>query len=351
MPVKFPYTPKVSEETKEFLRGCLQVDEAKRFTWDQVFSHPVYANSGKGPDVVKVDVGKPKVVNDEVKRFITELQEVITKFCVDVDKILSNFDSSGDGTLNKAEFTKLILVIDPKCSVEQAEACFGLFDGNKDGSITFKEFKSLILETDYKDVKNDDNMELVNMRANKLLKKLCDVIIDNRIDVNKIFKKFDSSGDNALNEAEFGKLLRVIDETLTDAEAHYIFKKFDVNNNGDITLTEFVEYLKKTNSQINYLINNDQTGGVGPATASANAQKIIRELKDIIKINGLDLEMVFRNFDSSGDKTLDKTEFSGLVKVINSRYSPAEIDEVFAAFDNDKEGKISFKEFQKYLGD
>lgn len=31
----------MSSETKDFLRLCLQVDEEKRISWDEVYSHPL----------------------------------------------------------------------------------------------------------------------------------------------------------------------------------------------------------------------------------------------------------------------------------------------------------------------
>ena len=37
---------------------------------------------------------------------------------------------------------------------------------------------------------------LNDYRANKIMKKLIDTINDNQIDISRIFKKFDKSGDN-----------------------------------------------------------------------------------------------------------------------------------------------------------
>lgn len=64
-------------------------------------------------------------------------------------------------------------------------------------------------------------------RAGKLLKKLVDVILDDNINIDKLFKKFDFSGDQSLSVDEFAKILKLIDDTITDKEALYIFKKFD----------------------------------------------------------------------------------------------------------------------------
>lgn len=57
-----------------------------------------------------------------------------------------------------------------------------------------KEFHDLILGTDYSDAHENDMLN--DYKANKLLKKLVDIINDNQINIERVFKKFDSSGDN-----------------------------------------------------------------------------------------------------------------------------------------------------------
>ncbi len=41
MPVKFPVDKPVSEEMKDFIRGCLQISEEARIGWDKVFDHAI----------------------------------------------------------------------------------------------------------------------------------------------------------------------------------------------------------------------------------------------------------------------------------------------------------------------
>lgn len=41
IPVNFPATPPVSEESKDFIRGCLTIDEAKRFSLKDMLEHPL----------------------------------------------------------------------------------------------------------------------------------------------------------------------------------------------------------------------------------------------------------------------------------------------------------------------
>jgi serine/threonine protein kinase len=42
MPVRFPAEVKISEESKDFIKRCLAVDEAKRLSWEEVMKHPIF---------------------------------------------------------------------------------------------------------------------------------------------------------------------------------------------------------------------------------------------------------------------------------------------------------------------
>lgn len=45
-PLTFPSNIKISELTKDFIRSCLEINEAERISWDQVFKHPIFKNQG-----------------------------------------------------------------------------------------------------------------------------------------------------------------------------------------------------------------------------------------------------------------------------------------------------------------
>ena len=343
MPLQFPCGVKLSDDSRSFIKGCLVSEEVGRFSWEQVFTHPVYAKFAD-----KFEDGKsPIIVDDNVKSIITELQGVIAKFDVNIEKLFNKFDANKEGTLSRAEFTKLIQVIDKNVSLSDASKCFDQFDVNKDGSITIEEFKKLVIETNYKEESPDDNQLLVDYRAKKLLKKMNDMIIQNNIDLVKVFRKFDTSGDKQMSEVELGKLLKVIDDTLNDQDVHFIFRRFDRDGNGSVCIDEFEKFfsIEKEGEKVDVGKNEAKF----PQGASSSAQKMLKELKEIIQINQLDVQLVFKNFDTSGDNQLNLSEFTKLIKVINSRFTEAEVQDLFKAFDINNDKSISFKEFNQYL--
>lgn len=40
-PLKFPPEKAISEEFKDLLTGCLQHDESKRLSWEEIYHHPL----------------------------------------------------------------------------------------------------------------------------------------------------------------------------------------------------------------------------------------------------------------------------------------------------------------------
>lgn len=348
MPLKYPFNIQISEISKDFIRGCLEKDEKNRFSWDQVLSHKIFTPQGQEAAQLKK---KPTVQLDKRSLdVLTELQEIVQKHNVDLDKVFKNFDKSGDQSLDINEFTKMIQVINNTLKADEVQEIFKRFDSDNSGSISLKEFKVLILDNDYKQV--SDNELLANYRGDKLFIHLINVIYDNHIDIHRIFNSLGQGANKVLDVNQFKLFVQKIDDQINDNDAKYIFRKFDKDRSGSISLEEFISTVeiesKKLASQSNQ--NVPQPQPLSPSKkASPNAQKIIFELKNIINTNGLDLGMIFQSFDLSGDSSLDFGEFKKLIEVINARYSEQEVKDVFKVFDVNGDGDISFKEFQAVL--
>lgn len=43
--LQFPKTPVLNENVKDFIVGCLQIEESKRFGWDQVINHKIFKST------------------------------------------------------------------------------------------------------------------------------------------------------------------------------------------------------------------------------------------------------------------------------------------------------------------
>lgn len=40
-PLRFPYDKPISDNTKDFIKKCLIVDEKERVSWEDIFKHPL----------------------------------------------------------------------------------------------------------------------------------------------------------------------------------------------------------------------------------------------------------------------------------------------------------------------
>lgn len=91
-----------------------------------------------------------------------------------------------------------------------------------------------------------------------------------------------------------------------------MFKLLDNNGDGKITLEEFK----------NIFCNYDFSD------LTDVAERIITDLKEIIKANNLNLADIFRNFDADKQGDLDFQEFTKLIKVIAPAIKPDEVQKV-----------------------
>lgn len=351
MPIKFPFDTKISDISKEFIKSCLQYDEKNRFGWEEIFQHPIYLEMGGSP-LNKLNKKQTIIISEAALKVLNELQDIIVKHKVDLSKVFKNFDKKGNGTLQLNEFSNLIRCINENINPIEIQEIFKRFDMDGSGSIDFEEFQKLLMETDYHKEDTQNNPMLMNYRGDKMLKHLINVIHNNRIDMDDIFRNNPNykGSSNGLSFEDFRENIMKIDDTIEENDIKYIFYKFDANKDGEISLKEFERVINielekipgyKDKIPISNVFNN--------VTSSAVANKIIENLRNIIIKNGLNAQSVFNHFDSSGDRSLDINEFNKLVEVFNARLSASEVREVFKVFDLNGDGDISIKEFESFL--
>eukprot|EP00828_Plagiopyla_frontata_P048937 TRINITY_DN955_c0_g1_i8.p2 TRINITY_DN955_c0_g1~~TRINITY_DN955_c0_g1_i8.p2 ORF type:complete len:277 (-),score=57.14 TRINITY_DN955_c0_g1_i8:81-911(-) len=264
-----------------------------------------------------------------------------------IDDLFKKVDTSGNGRLDANECAKFMKMIMPEISESDAQLIFQAFDQDKSGFVTSQEFLDFFCNTNFEGEK--ENGMLDQYRAGKLVKKLVDVILDDNINIDRLFKKFDISGDANLDLQEFTKILKLIDETLLDKEAVYIFNKFDADRSGTLSLKEFRKIVFEGVEQLGGDPESKKNYGDVQGNLSENVKNLIHELKKIITINSLDPLMIFKSFDKDSSGKLDFNEFVNLIRVVNARLSEQQIQEIFQAFDKNNDKQISVEEFKAQI--
>lgn len=83
----------------------------------------------------------------------------------------------------------------------------------------------------------------------------------------------------------------------------------------------------------------------------AEALQLRRRLKAAIKEQGPDFSLsdMFKKFDFNGDGCFDQTEFESAFTVLEIDFKRKNLRRLIELADTNKDGKISFKEFNSYL--
>ncbi|MCF6194851.1 MAG: EF-hand domain-containing protein [Kangiellaceae bacterium] len=71
---------------------------------------------------------------------MSDTKQIPTEQLVEIEENFAFFDRDSNNEIDLGEFTKLLRVISPTATLEQAQKGFQLIDENQDGHIDFDEF-------------------------------------------------------------------------------------------------------------------------------------------------------------------------------------------------------------------
>merc|ERR1712241_1640267 len=135
-------------------------------------------------------------------------------------------------------------------------------------------------------------------------------------DVKAAFFRFDKNGDGAIDRSELKQMLSATGKNPSDQEVDQLFRKGDTDGDGQIDLQEFVFLMF-------------------PA-ATTTINKLQRSFKNLSEVKS-----AFRKYDVDGDGHITRNE----LRQVMSKFTDAEVDQVFAIGDMDKSGGIDYQEF------
>jgi Ca2+-binding EF-hand superfamily protein len=223
-------------------------------------------------------------------------------------------------------------------------------DSNRDGKVDFKEFSGVwqpsMLETGLPEAYKP---------------------------VEDLFKQFDADGDGAITKVEFTNAMKRQNPSMPDKEILSImkrmdtnedgnidftefatmefFKQFDVDNDGEITASEFKAGMNKLNPSLTVKhvdvlfkqmdTNNDGHVDFGEFFSAWRPKLLTNEYPEAYK----PIRELFEQFDADGDGAITKTEFKNAMKKRNAKLFDKEITKMMERMDTNGDGTIDFKEF------
>ena len=136
------------------------------------------------------------------------------------------------------------------------------------------------------------------------------------------FRDFDKDGDGKITKEELRSVMSALPGKMLESQEQLdkMFAAVDEDNSGEIDFSEFLQMM----------------ASVMPA-------------KDDEDARGQELTDAFAKFDANGDGFISRAELGEAMKGINPKITKAQIDTMMVDADADKDGQVSFEEFEKML--
>ncbi|CAD8053433.1 unnamed protein product [Paramecium sonneborni] len=218
---------RVSMQAKDLIRRMLFYDPSFRIGASDAYQHAWISNNKAKGQVNNLSLKRLQDFDSKNKlkyailQFIT-VQVVSNQQKNDLQKIFLDIDRNGDGTVSKEELLAAYLKMykgDTIAAQHIVEELFPQLDANKSGKVDFSEFISASINRD------------------KTLSKK---------KIEQSFKLFDLDGNGYITKQEINELFgNEIDEKMWED----ILKDCDINQDGMISLNEFITLLESTIQQ------------------------------------------------------------------------------------------------------
>merc|ERR1719412_3193684 len=257
----------------------------------------------------------------------------------EVKAAFRKFDADGDGHITKQELTGVM----KGCSNAEVDAVFALGDIDQSGGIDYQEFIAMMIPN-----------------SGSILKKIS-TQIGNESRVVEEFKKVDANGDGAITRSELKNGLR-----LSDQEVEVVFALGDIDQDNEISLSEFVRLMcPAAESGLNKFRNcfrnihevisafkrfDDNCDG------SLSPQELVSGARSVgLNLTSSEVKAIFVLADVNGDGEVNYTEFiaalypvasDGISKLRNALKDISCARQAFKRFDADGDGEISIQELK-----
>merc|ERR1719323_567407 len=233
------------------------------------------------------------------------------------------------------------------CSAAEIDAVFALGDQDQSGGIDYQEFIAMMIPN-----------------SGSILKKISNQL-GNESRVVEEFKRVDANGDGAITRPELKNGLR-----LSDQEVEVVFALGDIDQDNEISLTEFVRLMcPAAESGLNKFRNcfrNIQEAIAAfkrfdeNCDGSLSPQELVSGARSVgLNLSSAEVKAIFVLADVNGDGEVNYTEFisalypvasDGISKLRNSLKDINCVRQAFKRFDADGDGEISIQELKNGAG-
>lgn len=239
-------------------------------------------------------------------------------------RFFKHFDLHGRSVINPAEFKKALETLGCTFTDNELSAIFNKYDSNGSGFLDFEEFAGIYA---LRGTGNNPNVNpvfgLTREAPHAVLDKIRSVLREKGIygvrHLVTLFRKFDTNKDARLDRHEVQWVLKQNGQNLSPSEFERVFKYFDKNNDGFISVTEFIAGIR------------------GELSAARDA--VVEDAWKRIAPKG---EILANDFAAAFDVTSVPDYASGRIS------KAAVLEELMAAVDFNQDGVVSTGEFKDF---
>ncbi|OMJ69796.1 hypothetical protein SteCoe_32381 [Stentor coeruleus] len=253
------------------------------------------------------------------ERIIEKVRQRIKEKNLSVREAFAAFDENKDGTISASEFIKTFRIMQLGLTDEEIEKLLRYFDPRRTGSINHTTFCDKILQSTQSTPVSKNRWE------EQILEKVRKRIREKNLSIRQAFSAFDENKDGMISPSEFIKTFRVMELGLTDDEIESLLSYFNPSKSGNLDYRIFCSKLQ------------DVTIG--------NEEEILNRVNGRIKEKNLSIRDAFRAFDENKDGIISYAEFIKTFKIMELGISEIDIDKLYNFFDPERTGKIDYRVF------
>lgn len=217
--VVIPETVKISANMRDFIYGCICMDESKRLDWGQIFSHPLFGKDLGGGYFKKEGSTKINFIMSNFRMNIHSKN-------LNLNKILATVSNP----LSKNTFKHFVLLVEPHSTEEEISIFFNYVEKNDTVAVeTLKEF--LVKHNCSLTGMELGGMEEETKKGSSETRNLAIIqCLRNAIEKEgiTIWNIFSGIKDKDISFEAFKQIMGRVDPSMSLSDCEFFFKAFDV---------------------------------------------------------------------------------------------------------------------------
>ena len=170
-------------------------------------------------------------------------------------------------------------------------------------------------------------------------------------ELKESFADMDRDRSGSIDQSEFQQALNILRLDFTKEEITVIFKRYaDNDRNGELNYSDFLRMIDFVGSSATI----QRSGRPGPPSRAIEniADDIRRRVEDYLGTGAnaaARIKDMFADIDTDGNGTIDKREFSTVMRKLRVDLTSSEIDELFEYYDAERAQRLDYNDFIRLL--